>query len=97
MVKETLITATNAIPDSPEIQLAIGKIYFKDVAYTQALRSFEKADMLIKDYEGLIDQALKSEIAEHYGKTLHILGHTDEALSIFKIAYHDDPDHLRRR
>jgi tetratricopeptide (TPR) repeat protein len=92
--RETIQSASNAIPSNPEICLAMGEIYLEDDAPTQALNTFRKANKLVKNSEYNTDLNILSKVALTLGKTLHQLGHHDEARGTLEPAYKLNPEHM---
>ncbi|KPL08127.1 hypothetical protein AMJ86_01850 [bacterium SM23_57] len=92
--KEILLAASNVMPNNPEILFALGKEYYKDIAFTQALHSFQNAYQAIEAADLMIEPELQSGIAEYLGKTLQKLGHTNDAIKILEDAYEKDPEHI---
>jgi len=91
---ETLQAATNAVPEDPEVFLALGEVFLDEDAPTQAVNTFRTADRLAKNGNGAITQFVKSSAALALGKTLHKLGHTMDARMILETAYDADREHM---
>ena len=91
---ETLQATTNAVPENPEIFLALGEVFLDEDAPTQALNTFRTADQLAKNGNGAIKQPVKSSVALALGKTLHQLGHTIDARMTLETAYDADREHM---
>jgi tetratricopeptide (TPR) repeat protein len=91
---ETLQAATNAVPENPEIFLALGEVFLDDDAPTQALNAFRTADYLAKNGNGAIAHPIQSSAALALGKTLHQLGHTMDARMTLETAYDADREHM---
>ncbi len=92
--REILLSASNTIPNDPEIQFELGKVYYNDSAFTQALHSFQSAYQSASESDRTINIELISGIAEYLGNTFLHLGHTSEALKVLHDAYEMDPDHV---
>ncbi|MCJ7701323.1 MAG: tetratricopeptide repeat protein [Anaerolineales bacterium] len=92
--REVLQAASHANPDNPEIQLALGKAYLKDKAFTQAMNAFRTAEDSIKNSFSKVDPILMSDVAESLGNTLLQLGHMEEAQTTLLNAYNADPTHI---
>lgn len=92
---ETLRAASQAAPDSAEIQLALGEAYLEDwegrghPAPTQALGAFRQAHKLALDGDEHRD--IRLQIALRLGQTLHQLGHLAEARQALEPAYNLSP------
>ena len=91
---ETLHAASNAIPDNPEIQYALGKEHYQEKSFTNALHAFQNGDRLVKTSNISYGNKIQSAIADYLGKTLYQLGHIDDALEILESAYQKDPGHV---
>ena len=91
---ETLQAAANAVPEDPEVFLALGEVFLDGDAPTQAVNTFRTADHLAKNGNGTITQSVKSSAALALGKTLHQLGHTMDARMTLETAYDADREHM---
>ncbi len=89
---QILRIASQAVPDSPEIQLALGEIYLNENAPSQALVTLRRAAQLDQAKslpEGHAPQPERrsmstNRIALFLGRTLHQLGHYDEARRVYE-------------
>jgi len=87
---ETLQAASTAIPDDPEICLALGEIFLEDNTPTAALNHFRMANKLLGETGKPASGDVSSKVSLALGKTLLQLGHTVEARSILEAAYELD-------
>jgi tetratricopeptide (TPR) repeat protein len=99
--EEILRKASHALPNSPEIQLAIGKLYLSFNLPAKALPPLRCAKTLLESEENTsagINQIklttpswsrnrIKDQVLHNLGKTLRILGHIEEANHIFEEAF----------
>jgi len=87
--RQTLLTASRAAAESPEIHFALGHAYQKNDAPTKALKAFQRASELnIND-----STSLNTDITQALGDTLIALGHMDEANQILGVAHRSRPTH----
>jgi tetratricopeptide (TPR) repeat protein len=92
---DTLRSAALAVPDNPEVYLALGEAYLADwegrgnPALTQALEMLRRAFHLCKSTA--VDLEAQIRIALRFGETLYSLGHTSEARQALQPAYHQRP------
>ncbi len=85
---ETLKAASQALPDSSEIQLALGEKLMEHQSPTQALEAFRKSYESTKSHS---PYELQTRAALRLGETLRHLGHLDEAQEVLAQAYHLNP------
>ena len=87
--EQTLLTASRAAADSPEIQLALGHVFQEKDALTKALNAFQKAQKLATK----ANPSLYFEISRALGGVLILLGNVEEANNILSAAHHSRPEH----
>lgn len=85
--KEILLAASQANPNCPEIQLALGKILSSQNALTKSLAMFHAAKTSIEDIEGEQDERLYADILQNLGITQLLLGHQEDAHRTLEYAY----------
>jgi tetratricopeptide (TPR) repeat protein len=88
--KESLMKASNAVPDHPKIYLALGEAYLDIQADTQALTALRRADELIKAAPNYLDRETPRRISLKLGQTLDQLGHYEEACQVVEKSWRSD-------
>ncbi len=86
---QSLLTASRAAPDSPEIHFALGNTYREYEAPTKARKSYQRAMELVSTQQS----NLGIEITQALGNTLIELGHIDQANQILGAAHRSKPSH----
>ncbi len=87
--EKTLLTASRAAAEAPEIQLALGFVYQEQDALTKALNAFRRASKLVTNRQ----PSLYFEISSALGDVLISLGNLEEANQVLETAYHSRPSH----
>ena len=87
--RQTLLTASRAAAESPEIHFALGHAYQINNAPTKALKAFQRASELNAN----TSTSLNTDITQALGDTLIALGHMHEANQILAGAHRSKPNH----
>lgn len=84
---KTLIKASRAAPESPEIQLALGDHYQSGNTPSKALKAYQKAHELVTSNWDDTSPSLRAEITCALGESLLQLGHIERAKELLAEAY----------
>ena len=87
--EQTLLTASRAAAEAPEILLALGYAYQEQDALTKALNAFQRASIVATNSQ----PSLYFDISQALGDVLISLGNVEEANKVLEAAYRSRPSH----